>query len=203
MVRRLSCIIFLLFVVFVVGCEEEGPSVSTEAKEKAVEVKKVKLETNMGDIVIELNEEKAPITVANFLRYVEEGFYDGIIFHRVIKKFMIQGGGFEVNLQRKQPHAPIKNEASNGLKNLRGTISMARTSDPHSATSQFFINHTDNSSLDYVAGKNDGYAVFGKVVEGIETVDKIALVRTTTARGMRDVPAQAVIIKSAKVISGK
>ncbi|MCK4914365.1 MAG: peptidyl-prolyl cis-trans isomerase [Planctomycetes bacterium] len=161
----------------------------------------VKLETNMGDIIIELNEKLAPVTVENFLIYVEEGFYDETIFHRVIANFMIQGGGFAVDMVRKQTHSAIVNEAENGLKNERGTIAMARTNDPDSATSQFFINHKNNSNLDYTSSRNPGYAVFGKVVEGMDVVDKIASVKTTVRRGMRDVPAELVVIKSAKIVT--
>ncbi len=165
--------------------------------------KKVKLETNIGDMVIELNEEAAPVTVKNFLQYAEEGFYDGTIFHRVIPDFMIQGGGFTAEMAKKETHAPIVNEAGNGLKNERGTIAMARTNDPDSATAQFFVNHTNNDFLNYVDSSNPGYAVFGKVTEGMETVDKIATVNTTSQMSMDDVPVEPVVIKSAKVISDK
>jgi cyclophilin family peptidyl-prolyl cis-trans isomerase len=164
---------------------------------------KVKLETSMGDMVIELNEEAAPVTVKNFLQYVEEGFYDGTIFHRVIPEFMIQGGGFTAEMTKKETHGPIINEAGNGLKNDRGTIAMARTNDPDSATAQFFINHADNDFLNYVDNNNPGYAVFGKVVEGMEATDKIAAVKTATQNGMGDVPVEQVAIKSVKVISDK
>ncbi|MHC4720232.1 MAG: peptidylprolyl isomerase [Planctomycetota bacterium] len=170
---------------------------------------KVKLETSMGDIVIELEREKTPVTVENFLRYVEKGFYDGTVFHRVIPKFMIQGGGFTADMKDKPTESPIVNEASGGLKNERGTIAMARTNDPDSATSQFFINHGDNPNLNYGGAAGPGYAAFGKVVEGMEVVDAIAAVGTTTKMGtmkgrqvpMKDVPAEPVVIKSAKVIS--
>jgi peptidyl-prolyl cis-trans isomerase B (cyclophilin B) len=172
----------------------------TETKK---EVKKaparVELETTMGNILIELNEEKAPITSENFLRYVKEGLYDGTIFHRVIGNFMIQGGGMTADMKEKVTYAPIKNEASNGLKNDRGTIAMARTNDPNSATNQFFINLVNNDNLNYSA-RNPGYAVFGKVVSGMDVVDKIAAVKTTS-RGMhRDVPVEPVVIKKAKVV---
>ena len=159
----------------------------------------IRLSTNKGDIVIELNEDKAPLTVANFRQYVEEGFFEGTVFHRVIKDFMIQGGGFAADMQRKPTHDPIQNEAANGLSNDRGTIAMARTNDPHSATSQFFINHADNAFLNHVPQQNDGYAVFGKVVEGMDVVDEIAQVATTTQGGMQDVPAEPVTILSASV----
>lgn len=164
--------------------------------------KKVKLETSKGDIVIALNEQAAPVTVKNFITYVNEGFYDGTIFHRVIKGFMIQGGGFTKDMQQKPTHAPITNEANNYLLNDRGSIAMARTNDPNSATAQFFINHVDNKYLNYVKGQNDGYAVFGRVVEGMDVVDAIASVKTTV-KMMPDVPAEPVIIKSAKVIEDK
>jgi cyclophilin family peptidyl-prolyl cis-trans isomerase len=162
--------------------------------------KKVKLETTMGDMVIELNEEAAPVTTKNLLQYAEEGFYDGTIFHRVIPDFMIQGGGFTEQMVKKETRAPIVNEAGNGLKNDRGTVAMARTSDPDSATAQFFINHVDNDFLNYIDDSNPGYAVFGKVVEGMETVDKIAAVNTTNQKGMDDVPVEPVVIKTATVI---
>jgi len=165
--------------------------------------KKVKLETNMGDMVIELNEEAAPVTVKNFLQYAEEGFYDGTIFHRVIPDFMIQGGGFTEEMAKKKTHPPIVNEAGNGLKNERGAVAMARTSDPDSATAQFFINHTNNDFLNYIDDNNPGYAVFGKVIEGMETVDKTATVNTTSQKGMDDVPVEPVAIKAATVISDK
>jgi cyclophilin family peptidyl-prolyl cis-trans isomerase len=157
---------------------------------------KVLMNTSMGSIELELYADKAPLTVKNFLRYVDEGFYSGTIFHRVINSFMIQGGGFDQNLQQKRTHAPVKNEAKNGLKNKRGTIAMARTSAPHSATAQFFINHVNNTNLDYPSGDGWGYCVFGKVTKGMKTVDKIADVYITTKNGMRSVPEKPVIIKS-------
>ena len=160
---------------------------------------KVKLTTNMGDIVIELNETKAPVTTENFLSYVKEGFYDGMIFHRVIKDFMIQGGGFTEDMKQKKTRKPIINEANNGLKNDRGTIAMARTNDPNSATAQFFINHKNNNFLNYAGPGNPGYAVFGKTVEGIEVVDKIADVETSFNNGMDDVPVEPIIIESATI----
>ena len=168
-----------------------------------IEPKKVKLQTTMGNIVIELNEEAAPVTVKNFFRYVQEGFYDGTIFHRVMPDFMIQGGGFTEEMAKKKTHPPIVNEAGNGLKNERGTVAMARTSDPDSATAQFFINHTNNDFLNYIDDNNPGYAVFGKVIEGMETTDKIATVKTATRMGMDDVPVEPVTIKAATVISDK
>ncbi len=158
---------------------------------------KVLLKTSMGNIELELYADKAPVSVQNFLRYVDEGFYDGTIFHRVINSFMIQGGGFDKEMQKKRTHAPIKNEASNRLKNMRGTIAMARTSEPHSATAQFFINHVDNTNLDFPGGDGWGYTVFGKVTKGMDTVDKIADVYIVTRNGMRNVPESPVILKSA------
>lgn len=163
----------------------------------------VELETSMGNIVIELNAEKAPATVANFIDYVNSGHYDGTIFHRVIDGFMIQGGGMDANMKEKSTKAPIQNEADNGLKNEVGTIAMARTSDPHSATSQFFINVKDNSFLNF-SGKNPqgwGYAVFGKVTEGLDIVDAIKSVRTGNRGYHADVPLENVVIESAKIIS--
>ena len=157
----------------------------------------VRFETSLGGFTLELDAEKAPLTVANFLAYVDEGFFDGLIFHRVIPGFMIQGGGMDADFNQKKNRAPIKNEAKNGLKNLRGTVAMARTNEINSATSQFFINLVDNAFLDNAPG-NFGYAVFGKVVDGLETVDKIAKVRTTRRRGHDDVPAEDVVIQSAR-----
>lgn len=157
----------------------------------------VLLSTSHGDIEIELNQDKAPKSVENFLKYVDKGHYNGTIFHRVIPGFMVQGGGFDANMQQKPTDAPIMNEANNGLHNTRGTLAMARTSSPHSATSQFFINHADNAFLNYGA-RDMGYAVFGKVVKGMEVVDKIAAVPTTT-RGMhQNVPSEPVELISAK-----
>ncbi len=163
---------------------------------------KVQLETNKGVIVLELDAEAAPETVKNFVNYVEDGFYDGTIFHRVIKKFMIQGGGFTADMKQKSTNAPIQNEADNGLKNNRGTIAMARTSDPHSATAQFFINNVDNTFLNHTAKTTQGwgYCVFGKVVEGLEVVDAIEAVNTTTKLSYQDVPVEPVIIEKATLV---
>ena len=163
---------------------------------------KVKIETNLGDMVLLLDAQAAPETVANFVLYVEDGFYDGTIFHRVIKDFMIQGGGFLEGMKKKEPRSPIKNEANNGLKNVRGSIAMARTGDPHSATAQFFINTVDNDFLNYTAPNTRGwgYAVFGKVIEGMETVDRIRSVQTGNMGMYRDVPVEPVIIKKASLI---
>jgi peptidyl-prolyl cis-trans isomerase B (cyclophilin B) len=161
----------------------------------------VKLHTNFGTIVLELDAAKAPETVKNFLTYVESGRYDNTIFHRVIDGFMIQGGGFEPGMQQKPTNAPIRNEAANGLKNDRYTIAMARTSDPHSATAQFFINVKDNAFLNHTApsGQGWGYCVFGKVVEGMDVVDKIKGVRTGAKGFHRDVPVEDVVIQKAEV----
>lgn len=159
----------------------------------------VLLETTSGDILIELYADKAPATVENFLKYVNEGFYANTIFHRVIKGFMIQGGGMNMKMEEKATHAPIKNEADNGLANERGTIAMARTRDPHSATAQFFINLVDNDFLNFQApsGNGWGYCVFGKVTEGMDVVDKIAKVKTTTVGMYQDVPSDLVVITGA------
>jgi len=206
-------------VVLMAGCDKKEAGISekqigerTGAKEpKQMDVKKdstsspqaetVKLETSMGDVVIELDRKAAPITADNFLGYVREGFYDGTIFHRVISGFMIQGGGFTAEMKQKGTHQPIVNEAGNGLKNDRGTIAMARTNNPDSATAQFFINHRDNAFLDYAGPGNPGYAVFGRVTEGMDVVDEIAAVRTTQKGSYSDVPVEPVVIISAKVVS--
>lgn len=163
----------------------------------------VKLTTNFGDITIELNAEKAPITVANFLSYVEKGFYDGVIFHRVINDFMIQGGGFDVNMKQKATDAPIKNEADNGLSNDKYTLAMARTMVPDSASAQFFINVKDNDFLNFTSPTTQGwgYCVFGKVVEGMDVVDKIKAVPTTSRAGHQDVPVEPVVIEKAVVVA--
>jgi len=159
----------------------------------------VVIKTNLGDIRLELYNEKAPETVKNFLLYAEEGFYDGTVFHRVIKNFMIQGGGFDTSLKRKSTHSPIRNEAENGLKNDRGTIAMARTGEVNSATSQFFINLKDNDFLNFRRpnAQEYGYAVFGKVVEGMEVVDKIGNSKTVRRDSLfQDLPEEEVLIKS-------
>ena len=161
----------------------------------------INLETSAGKIMIELDRKAAPITTDNFVKYAQAGFYDGTIFHRVIDSFMIQGGGFDAKMNEKQTQAPIKNEAANGLKNKIMTVAMARTQDSHSATAQFFINVADNTFLDYVNGKNDGYAVFGKVVEGQDVVNKIAKVSTQTVGYYQNVPVESVVILKANVIN--
>jgi cyclophilin family peptidyl-prolyl cis-trans isomerase len=164
---------------------------------------KVRIQTNMGDIVVELNRAKAPQTVANFLSYVNDGFYNGTVFHRVIDGFMIQGGGFTQDLQQKSTKSPIQNEADNGLKNDRGTIAMARTNNPNSATAQFFINVVNNDFLNYRSKttRGWGYAVFGKVVEGMDVVDKIRKTPTGPSGPFRqDVPKTPVVIQSVSVV---
>jgi len=170
----------------------------------------VKMVTSMGEIQIELFADKAPITVENFLKYTKEGFYNGKIFHRVIPNFMIQGGGITQDMKLKKTNPPIKNESYNQLRNERGTLAMARMNAPDSATCQFFINHVNNRSLDFDGPMKPGYAVFGKVVSGMDVVDKIALVKTTNSQyydennqrdvPTRDVPAEAVIIESVTVV---
>ncbi|HEX5801938.1 MAG TPA: peptidylprolyl isomerase [Azospira sp.] len=162
----------------------------------------VKLTTNFGAITLKLDAEKAPKTVENFLAYVADGHYDNTIFHRVIKGFMIQGGGFEPGMKQKPCRAPIDNEAANGLKNKRGTIAMARTGDPHSATAQFFINVVDNDFLDFKApsGNGWGYCVFGEVVDGLDVLDKIKAVRTGNSGFHQDVPVDDVVIEKAETV---
>ena len=163
---------------------------------------KVKLTTNLGEIVIQLNTEKAPLSSANFLTYVNEGFYNGTIFHRIIPDFMAQGGGFDTSFNQKTVHAPIKNEANNGLVNSRGTLAMARTNDPNSATAQFFINYKDNSFLNHSSQTSSGwgYAVFGEVIEGMDVVDAMAKEATGNRNGHQDVPTSDIIIEKAEVI---
>lgn len=163
---------------------------------------KVRLQTSLGDIVIATEDEKAPETSTNFISYVRDGFYDGTLFHRVIAGFMIQGGGFEPGMQQKKTRDPIKNEADNGLKNSTGTVAMARTSQPHSATAQFFINVNDNDFLDFKSQSEQGwgYCVFAKVVDGMDAVDKIKAVSTTQSGGHHDVPVEDVTITRAEVL---
>ena len=161
---------------------------------------KVALNTNQGRIVIALDAAKAPKTVANFVDYVQGGHYNGTIFHRVIDGFMIQGGGFDAQMNQKATGAPIENEAKNGLRNEPGTLAMARTSDPHSATAQFFINLAPNTFLDYPSRDGWGYAVFGKVVQGMEVVEKIGKVQTTNLGFHQNVPAEPVVIESVRVV---
>ena len=159
----------------------------------------IKLHTNHGVIALELDAEKAPKTVANFIAYVEAGHYDGTIFHRVIDGFMIQGGGFAPGMKQKETREPVENEAKNGLKNERGSVAMARTSDPHSASAQFFINVGDNGFLDYPGQDGWGYCVFGKVVEGMDVVEAIKNVKTGRSGFHQDVPVEDVLIERAEV----
>ncbi|MDH3326579.1 MAG: peptidylprolyl isomerase [Gammaproteobacteria bacterium] len=162
------------------------------------------MKTSKGDIALALDSELAPLSVSNFLNYTNAQFYDGTIFHRVIDDFMIQGGGFDINIKAKETYSPIGNEADNGLSNLRGTIAMARTSDPYSATAQFFINVVDNTFLDYTEKTSEGwgYAVFGKVVSGIDTVDSIRVVSTGAAAPFsKDVPIENIVINTAETIA--
>jgi peptidyl-prolyl cis-trans isomerase A (cyclophilin A) len=172
-----------------------------EASAPTIAGPKVELKTNMGDIMLELNPEKAPKTVANFLQYVKEGHYNGTIFHRVIDGFMIQGGGYDKKLQERATHAPIENEAKNGLKNATYTIAMARTGAPHSATAQFFINVNDNVALDYPSRDGWGYCVFGKVISGMDVVDNIKKSKTTERSAeFANLPEKAVVVTSATII---
>jgi len=159
----------------------------------------IRFETSLGDFTIEFFDKEAPESVANFTRYIEEGFFDGTIFHRIVPGFVIQGGGFTEDMSQKKTKAPIKNEADNGLKNKRGTLSMARTNDINSATSQFFVNLKDNDFLDHSRG-NFGYAVFAKVTDGMNVVDKIAAVETGRKKGFDDVPVEAVTMKSVQLV---
>ena len=201
----------ITLLVLVGGCQTKADAdsnkkqVTTNNKtEKSTSNKmtNVVIETTMGNITVELNEEKAPVTVANFLKYVNNGFYTNTIFHRVINGFMIQGGGMDANMQEKTTFSPIKLESNNGLKNDRGTIAMARTQVPDSATSQFFINLKNNDFLNFKEPtmQGYGYAVFGKVVSGMEVVDKIAVVKTGSKGYHDDVPVQAITIKNVTVV---
>ena len=187
----MSMRILLMALMLVLG--------SASAADEAGGKPRVVLETSAGNITIELAASEAPLSVANFLQYVQAGFYSGTIFHRVIRDFMIQGGGFTADMTQKETRSTVRNEAGNGLKNLRGTVAMARRAEPDSATAQFFINLTGNDFLDH---QNDtpagmGYAVFGHVTEGLEVVDKIAATTTTSVGPMSDVPAQPIVIKRA------
>lgn len=157
----------------------------------------VRFETSHGDFTVELYPDDAPLTVANFLRYVDEEFFDGTVFHRVVPGFVIQGGGLTTDLREKKTHAPVRNEATNGVRNERGTLSMARTEEIHSATSQFFVNLADNEFLDQKPGRY-GYAVFGRVVDGMESIDKIAALPTGRRKGHSDAPLEDVLIRSAR-----
>ncbi|HEX7748916.1 MAG TPA: peptidylprolyl isomerase [Bordetella sp.] len=204
---RLACTLALASLLPLgAGAQAAAPASSTQTDKGTQQMSnphpRVKLETNLGDLVLTLDAEKAPKTTENFLTYVKEGFYDGTIFHRVIAGFMIQGGGFEPGLKQKPTHSPIENEANNGLKNDKYTIAMARTSDPHSATAQFFINVANNDFLNFTAPTPNGwgYAVFGKVTEGEDTVDKIAAVKTANSGFHQNVPAEDVVIKKAEIL---
>lgn len=192
--KRIFCAVLLGCVIAV-----SGPA---QAAQKADNAPEVKLETSLGDIVVRLNPRKAPITTANFIQYVKSGHYDNTIFHRVIRDFMIQGGGMTADMKEKRTLAPVRNEANNGLKNRKYTIAMARTGDPHSATSQFFINTKDNAFLDFKAQTPQGwgYAVFGEVVKGQDVVDKIENAATGHLAGHDDVPRTPVVIKKAIVL---
>lgn len=173
-----------------------SPLLRAEAK---AEVVIVEIGTNYGTMVLELFPEQAPITVENFLNYVESGSYEGTVFHRVIPRFMIQGGGMDIGLKPRPTNVPIRNEANNGLKNMRGTVAMARTSNPHSATSQFFINHADNMFLNHGFRGGAGYAVFGRVIEGMDVVDSIAMVPTQPMRQHQNVPSKPVVIEKVSI----
>jgi cyclophilin family peptidyl-prolyl cis-trans isomerase len=179
-----------------------APAADAKATAPSADKPRVTLRTTQGDIVLELDKRAAPITVDNFVKYARAGQYDGTIFHRVIDGFMIQGGGYTPELVGKPTRAPIMNEAPNGLKNTRGTVAMARTADPHSATAQFFINVADNAALDHIAttdSRSWGYAVFGKVVEGMDVVDRIKALPTRREGAMENLPVEAVIIEKAEV----
>lgn len=193
-------IFFILMLGSLFGCATHHSEAQFNSKKGNSSM--VILTTNQGNITIKLDAEKAPVTVQNFLDYVNSGFYNGTIFHRVINNFMVQGGGFEPGMKQKPVNAPIKNEAANGLKNDNYTISMARTGDPHSATAQFFINVKDNDFLNYTAPNQQGYGycVFGVVVEGMDVVDKIRKVKTGNRSGFQDVPLEDVVITKAEVV---
>jgi peptidyl-prolyl cis-trans isomerase B (cyclophilin B) len=199
--RRRSLILLALAAPFtgLVGAASNKPAAIPKRK-----VNMVKLQTNFGPITLELDAKAAPETVANFLQYVKDGHYDGTIFHRVIDGFMIQGGGFTADMDQKPTRAPVQNEAQNGLKNVAYSVAMARTPDPHSASSQFFINVGDNAFLDFRAANAQGYGycVFGKVTEGQDVVDRIRKVRTGSRAGHQDVPVESVVIERAEIIEG-
>lgn len=210
--RFVLTLIFASTVVFAAPPVSQKPAETKPASDGAkapdaptekVANPKVLIRTNMGEISVELYPDKAPKTVENFLQYLKDGFYDGTVFHRVIDGFMIQGGGFTKDLTQKRTRAPIHNEANNGLSNQRGTLAMARTGDPHSATAQFFINIVDNNRLDYVSEQNGmtwGYCVFGKVISGMEVVDKIKAVPTAAQGPLpRDVPTTAIVIEKMSI----
>ncbi len=201
MTRRFTSRLSAMIVVVAIGVI--FMSVAAANAEDANPV--VVLQTSFGNITIELYPDKAPKTVENFLWYVDHRFYENLIFHRVISNFMIQGGGFTADMNQKQPNAPVKNEANNGLSNERGTIAMARTNEPHSASSQFFINVKDNKGLDFKSETPQGwgYCVFGKVIDGMDVVDEIREVKTTSKQGFQDVPEVPVVIEKAYVKTAK
>ena len=190
------------FLAFLAAFLMFSPLAQSSAQGQEADTPRVRLATSLGAIVIELDAARAPETVANFLAYVRAGHYDGTVFHRVIRGFMIQGGGFTAALERKPTRAPIQNEADNGLRNLAGTVAMARTSDPHSASAQFFINTVDNAGLDHSAKtmRGWGYAVFSRVVEGMDVVRRIEAVATGRRGPMGDVPNTPVVIEKAEVL---
>jgi peptidyl-prolyl cis-trans isomerase B (cyclophilin B) len=193
---------FLLSLLLMLPLMAAADTAETSANEETKEYPNVILHTNHGAITVELFEDKAPESVKNFLQYARDGHYDGTLFHRVIPNFMIQGGGFDTDFNQKSTRAPITNEADNGLENTRGTLAMARTNDPHSATSQFFINVTDNSFLNHrskASGQTWGYAVFGRVVEGMDVVDTIRQVQTGRHGFHQDVPTEPVIIERVEI----
>lgn len=197
----LLCLTFTLSAHSQSESLKKSPPLSKEAKKKEKPVSVI-IETTLGSITVKLNPEKSPITVKNFLNYVDKKFYDDLVFHRVINNFMIQGGGFDKGLKLKPTDAAIKNEAHNGLKNSKGTIAMARTPDPHSASSQFFINLKNNDFLNYKGPlpADYGYTVFGEVTKGMDIVEKIGAVATKSQGQMRDIPVEPVIIKSIRKV---
>ena len=202
MKHLLLSFLLISFTTFA-SAESQPESDSAMAKKpvKASEPVQIVISTSKGDIKLELYSDKAPKTVENFLKYANEGFYEGTIFHRVINGFMIQGGGFDTDFQKKKTHIPVENEAKNGLKNLRGTIAMARTADPHSATAQFFINHKNNPALDYPSRDGWGYCVFGKVTGGMDVVDEIAKTATGSNKVFRqNAPKETIEIKKVTVV---
>ena len=195
---RIAIAVAAALIPFTVSAQSKAPDAAPKAAAPAGSCSTVKLTTSMGPITLELNREKAPISAENFAKYVKSGHYNGTVFHRVMDGFMIQGGGFTKEMVQKQTNPPIKNEASNGLKNEPYTVAMARTNDPNSATSQFFINVVDNVMLNYTDDMKPGYAVFGKVTAGKETVDKIRKVPTGSAGMHQNVPTTPVTIEKAE-----
>lgn len=197
--RKLQGNLAVLATITLLICASFSGPLAAQGNPQAI------IHTSMGDIQLELYADKAPISVENFINYAKNGFYDGTIFHRVIGGFMIQGGGFTPDMQKKETGQPIQNEAGNGLSNMRGTVAMARTNDPHSATAQFFINVQNNTNLDYTGGTNSrnwGYAVFARVISGMEVVDEIRFVATETKGRYSDVPVEPVTIDNVEIIDG-